>query len=421
MTDLKAMLTDVEEGIAPAPEDYESVRSKGARTLRRRRFASAFGGLSAVVAVVVVASLVDVAAFRKSDQAPAGPGAANSWSEWSPIATAPLEARYDAHAVWTGDEFLIWGGSGQDQAFQDGAGYSPTSDEWRELPRAPIAQGGDRTSVWTGRELLLWGGETTATGHSRPDDGAGYNPSSNRWREIEQSPVWSLAGHAAVWTGSEMIVWGGVDNFDTGAAYDPARKSWREFSPAPIAGRSQHAAVWTGNELIVWGGRGEYGEPLADGAAYSPDSDTWRILSEAPLAARTGARVVWTGSKMIVWGGDARTPGADLEPLSDGAIYDPQTDSWTPIADAPTTSVLLTEEPRALWTGDRMVVFGVDSAPHAYEPATDTWMALPAHETLPRRGMVVAWTGGEVLAWGGASGEDFELLASGIRTRLQAP
>jgi hypothetical protein len=68
------------------------------------------------------------------------------------------------------------------------------------------------------------------------------------------------AGHTAVWTGSEMIVWGGSDRVGelaTGARYDPATDTWTPTStvgaPSPMEG---HTAVWTGKEMIVWGPSG---------------------------------------------------------------------------------------------------------------------------------------------------------------------
>ena len=64
--------------------------------------------------------------------------------------------------------------------------------------------------------------------------------------------------HTAVWTGSQMIVWGGYgeSNFaNTGGRYNPSMNSWTTTSTAnaPTA-RSSHTAVWTGTEMIVWGG-----------------------------------------------------------------------------------------------------------------------------------------------------------------------
>src|SRR5262245_12917586 len=61
-------------------------------------------------------------------------------------------------------------------------------------------------------------------------------------------------GHTAVWTGSEMIVWGGNYSF-TGGRYNPVTDSWTATNTtnAP-SGRTFYTTVWTGSEMIVWGG-----------------------------------------------------------------------------------------------------------------------------------------------------------------------
>ena len=56
-----------------------------------------------------------------------------------------------------------------------------------------------------------------------------------------------------------MIVWGGFSpdhgSFNTGGRYNPSTDSWTATSTtnAPSA-RAFHTAVWTGSEMIVWGG-----------------------------------------------------------------------------------------------------------------------------------------------------------------------
>ena len=89
--------------------------------------------------------------------------------------------------------------------------------------------------------------------------------------------------HTAVWTGSEMIVWGGYNNLGskviTGGKYYPGTDSWfaTNTANAPEA-RAYHTAVWTGNEMIVWGGLGVGGN-LNSGSAYHPTSNTWSAIS----------------------------------------------------------------------------------------------------------------------------------------------
>ncbi|MEO8329650.1 MAG: hypothetical protein ABI586_06575, partial [Candidatus Nanopelagicales bacterium] len=52
--------------------------------------------------------------------------------------------------------------------------------------------------------------------------------------------------HTSVWTGIEMIVWGGNDS-NTGGRYNPSTDSWTATSTINVpAGRGAHTAVWTG-------------------------------------------------------------------------------------------------------------------------------------------------------------------------------
>jgi len=71
---------------------------------------------------------------------------------------------------------------------------------------------------------------------------------------------------------------------------------------APSA-RSNSKAVWTGSEMIIWGGLGNNGINLNTGGRYNPITESWTptTLIGAP-SARSGHTVVWTSNEMIVWG-----------------------------------------------------------------------------------------------------------------------
>jgi hypothetical protein len=50
---------------------------------------------------------------------------------------------------------------------------------------------------------------------------------------------------------------------------------------APV-GRFEHSAVWTGSEMIVWGGFDYAGySPLKSGGRYNPASNSWTATSIA--------------------------------------------------------------------------------------------------------------------------------------------
>ena len=87
----------------------------------------------------------------------------------------------------------------------------------------------------------------------------------------------------AIWTGTEMIIWGGMINMsgylyitDTGGRYNPITDSWIATSTinAPEAG-FYHTAIWTGIEMIIWGGDNNiWGPPyLNTGGRYNPAMD----------------------------------------------------------------------------------------------------------------------------------------------------
>src|SRR5262249_14104351 len=96
-------------------------------------------------------------------------------------------------------------------------------------------------------------------------------PSTDSWAAVSSSGAPSpRAMHTAVWTGAEMLVWGGYDGayLGSGGRYDPAYDSWRgtngdATAPAP---RGAHAAAWTANGMIVWGGL--HPQYLSTGARY---------------------------------------------------------------------------------------------------------------------------------------------------------
>jgi hypothetical protein len=162
--------------------------------------------------------------------------------------------------------------------------------------------------------------------------------------------------HTAVWTGSEMIVWGGSAYYgplSTGGKYSPIIDSWIATSTAnaPDA-RVFHTATWTGNEMIVWGGENGVGVALNTGGKYDPSTDSWTAtsLTNAP-DPRYVHTAVWAGSNVIVWGG-----GHDFDDFNSGGRYYPDIDRWgsTSTTVAPSARLLHS----VVWMGTEMIVWG---------------------------------------------------------------
>ena len=258
------------------------------------------------------------------------------------------------------------------------------------------------TSVWTGSVMIVWGGLAGSTSYGT---GSRYDPTTDSWSATAtlNAPT-RRRDHTAVWTGTEMIVWGGYYNLGpTGGRYDPVADSWTATSTvgAPSE-RSDHTAVWTGSMMLVWGG-GEQATAYNDGAAYHPGTDSWLPISttNAP-EQRFRQTAVWSGDRMLVWGGRS---GSDY--LNTGGIYDPGTNSWTPIS---TTSAPAGRfEHAAVWTGDRLVIWGGYSYPEGqhssggiYDPDSNSWQPTSSSGAPTSRTRHTAvWADDRMLIWGG--------------------
>ena len=92
---------------------------------------------------------------------------------------------------------LLWGSTAgpAEAPTADGLAYAPATDAWRVLPDAPIPSRPYASGVWTGTELLVWGGYDVSTdGHvTGADDGAAYDPATDTWRDGDPQPIFQGA------------------------------------------------------------------------------------------------------------------------------------------------------------------------------------------------------------------------------------
>jgi N-acetylneuraminic acid mutarotase len=345
---------------------------------------------------------------------------------WTATSTsgAPL-ARTTHTAIWTGNRMVVWGGSGAGVNSSGGI-YDPATDQWSatSTANAPSARN-LHTMIWTGSEMIVWGGwEMLEDYQSRT--GGRYDPASDSWQSTPAK--WSpreRSGHTAVWTGNEMIIWGGVEwnELDSGGRYDPVTDIWTPTSLIDVpAARKEHTAVWTGSEMLVWGGYSFNGSGIyhQDGSRYSPATDSWQAIT---LAAAPPGRywhtAIWSGNEMIIWGG---WDGSNY--LGDGGRYDPATDSWSPVSAGPLAARIFHS---GIWTGTRMLIWGgyyYDTdfvylqTGAQYNPLTDSWSPVSTASAPSARGFHSAiWTGQGMIVWGGQinNGSGYQYLRTGGR------
>lgn len=142
------------------------------------------------------------------------------------------------------------------------------------------------------------------------------------------------------------------------------------------------------------------GSPVFDGLASG-----WTNLP-APPEVRNRAAMAWTGQELLVWSGYVFTGGGDKPVEADGFVFDARAQSWEQMAASPLAPRAY---PASAWTGDELLIWGGadgrreqffdDGA--AYDPRADSWRLLP-QAPIEARAPLFVWTGHELIVWGTA-------------------
>lgn len=443
MSDMHRDLAELGAALWPDADELRPGRAVATQSQRKpqRRNRGLEALLTATAAVLLIAALVAAFALGRPYVAhpvpakPIAPIASVTAAElakghWSELPAAPIDGRTGASVVWTGTELLAWGGlsvAGPAVAHADGAAYNPQTGEWRMLPAAPLSPRSNQAFAWDGTEMLVWGGYDgrPAATDGVADDGAAYDPTSNRWRPLPPAPLSARAGALAVWTGTTMVVLGGYADGSgqpprDGAAYNPATDRWTPISAPTPPG--QHSLMWTsavqaGNELLAfsdWATSTPCGAGCIEGAggtdvyAFDDQTDAWHLVPAASGALSGADQVFWTGSVVIARGGDWCGGCAGPAQPQRSAAYDPARNTWTQLPADPLGS----GRPTSAWTGAALFSFNAASqgssgpSPRplnpgdasAYDPHAG-WVYLPSAPSgcgdfdSPS----LAWTGQQVI------------------------
>jgi hypothetical protein len=198
---------------------------------------------------------------------------------WSVVnATALPPAAGGTRALWTGSELLLMGGYRYPGGFSTGVGrYNPVTDSWKPFPseNEPQSYYGDAI-VWTGREAIVWGAPPPLCPGCpvMRRRGVAFDAAADTWSVISDRdqpgagsylPLAVFAtGAGTRGTGLMLVVAGPYQ----GGAYDPASDRWWPISmQGSVPG---DYAIWTGTEMLVWGTRVTEDSAVTTGARYRP-------------------------------------------------------------------------------------------------------------------------------------------------------
>ncbi len=372
-------------------------------------------------------------------------GTSGTWT--TATTTGAPAARYNQSIVWSGERAIEWGGQSGTTFYgasaNGGASYSPgttllhpSRDVWATGTSAAAADTPARlgqSAVWGGKYMLVFGGMGTAgTVVTGVNVGRRYDPVANSWTVMQATGIPAARkNHTAVWTGSEMIVWGGSNDtvaLQDGGRYNPATDAWtatESVTNVPSV-RENHRAVWGNSgpssatwngKMFVYGGATFSGTAIGDGKYYRPDNNSWTSLNTTNTpSARTNFGMWFDGHYVGVWGGN--NGSADLN--TGAALSADNGSAWvaTNTTGAPTARTT-----QATWTGKYAVFFGEDSGKQTYTFCGGTgitntnrgarfyagggvlggqWFATST-TSMPtcRDQAAIAWSGSKLFVWGG--------------------
>jgi len=291
------------------------------------------------------------------------------------------------------------------------AGAQPS---WQPLPQAPIAGRVNEGVVWTGDEMLVWGG-TTKSGST--SDGAAYDPAKNTWHTIARAPA--RFGGPAVWTGETAAAWTGnsPDGPAVGAVYDPKADRWHVLPAGPLGPREGYAAVWDGKELLIIGGARGDAQATPVAGAVDPTTGAWRVLHGLDKLVFFGGPngAVWDGSEVLMTGNLSLCPekGSACNSLRPTFVaYNPATDAVRALKLPPLSADFGADTAGSLkpiaWTGIEAIFTA--SVPGSirifmYDPASASWKkGAPGPCYIPPQFTQTAWAGDQFAAACGTDG-----------------
>jgi N-acetylneuraminic acid mutarotase len=226
-----------------------------------------------------------------------------------------------------------------------------------------------------------------------------------------------------------MIIFGGQNGtyYNNAVKYNPSSNTWTAIANAPEK-KAYHTAVWTGTEMIVWGGDSSSVNPLAGtgitktGYKYNPTLNTWSaaISTTGAPNARYDHGAVWTGTKMLIFAGTSYTPPSIVSSSYanyDLYAYDATGNTWSMLS----SSFNETFHPRCVWTGTDMIAITPVYARvnnqlytllQKYNPGSDLWTNLANEGQYVSPGTVV-WDGANMIITQGQLLQRFTLSGSG--------
>lgn len=258
----------------------------------------------------------------------------NSWSTRAPM---PLPLISHTAAVVPNSSgvqiaYVVGGFSYARNAVQAGTyAYNPNTNSWRTRAPMPIALMNTNGAVTINGKIYVSGGFSESFSHSNAL--LVYNPATNSWAKRAPMPRRATHGVSAAMGGKLYVLIGNCIDCNQAPGrlvqqlwrYNPATDEWRQLKNSP---RKHHAGVGgvINGKWYVAGGNGNRALDV-----YDPSTNTWSERVSMPSVHDVPGGAVLDQKLYVVGGLDVTTNATETV-----HAYNPATNTWktrTPLSD----------------------------------------------------------------------------------------
>ncbi|MCX5093886.1 carboxypeptidase regulatory-like domain-containing protein [Streptomyces sp. NBC_00365] len=272
------------------------------------------------------------ATLRIGERTGTGPGTGTPGTTWRGLPDLPVVVMDNAVESYRGKIYSVFGSS---DGYEPIAGlyvYNPSAHTWTRGTSAPEARMATVHGVIGGR-LYTVGGQGPGEAVSRTMQV--YDPAHNTWTKGPSMPKGRFGAASSVLDGRLYAVGGCTNTGCSNSVYvfDPGSGKWSRAADYPQSiGWASCGAI--NGRLYCAGGSGPDYAPTTASYVYDPASNSWQPLADMPMGL-AGSTYAAADGRLLVSGG-ATLVGAARVATPKGYAYDPGTNTWSTLPDAPT-------------------------------------------------------------------------------------
>jgi N-acetylneuraminic acid mutarotase len=236
------------------------------------------------------------------------------------------------------------------------------------------------------KKYYVFGGPTVSGG-AYTTANYEYNTVTDAWTAKAAMPTARGIGRAVVVQGKIYVI-GGCVTFGTGMSvveiYDPATDAWTTGPSMLVGNHDFIAAAYKDTWVYVCGGGNWSAPPIATVYVLNTVTNTWSSATGMPVAVGTpGGGIV--GNKIIVATGYIGAAGSNNVYVGTISPTDPTSITWTTGTVMPGEAVYRANSGvcggKVYVCGGNLASGSISNAANKYDPASNTWTALPNKPT----------------------------------------